>query len=237
MTNDARKRITALEQFTELGSGFNIAMKDLEIRGAGDLLGGEQSGFINEIGFDTYQKILNEAIEELKETEFADLYKDDGKPRTFVRDITIDTDFELLFPDDYVNNITERLNLYTKLNELRSEEDLDTFEAEIVDRFGEMPVQVVDLLDSVRLKWIATKMGIEKLIMKKGKLIGYFIQDQQSAFYQSEDFTKVLQFVQTHPKDCTMKQKETRKGLRLLVTFNNIKSVKQAVNILKPILH
>ena len=235
MTNDARKRITALEQFTELGSGFNIAMKDLEIRGAGDLLGGEQSGFINDIGFDTYQKILNEAIEELKETEFADLYKDDGKPKKYVKDITIDTDFELLFPDDYINNITERLNLYTKLNEIKTEEELAKFESEIIDRFGELPTQVSDLLDSVRLKWIATKMGIEKLIMKKGKMIGYFIQDQQSGFYQSDAFTKVLQFVQMNASKCKMKEKQTRNGLRLLITFEAIKSTKQALDALSDI--
>ncbi|WP_430467271.1 transcription-repair coupling factor [Winogradskyella ouciana] len=235
MTNDARKRITALEQFTELGSGFNIAMKDLEIRGAGDLLGGEQSGFINDIGFDTYQKILNEAIEELKESEFADLYKDDGKPKQYVKDITIDTDFELLFPDDYVNNITERLNLYTKLNDIKSEEDLDKFESDIIDRFGELPTQVEDLFDSVRLKWIATKMGIEKLVMKKGKMIGYFIQDQQSKFYQSDAFTKVLQFVQMNAGTCKMKEKQTRNGLRLLITFENIKSTKQALDALSKI--
>ncbi len=235
MTNDARKRITALEQFTELGSGFKIAMKDLEIRGAGDLLGGEQSGFINDIGFDTYQKILNEAIEELKESEFSDLYKDDGKPKKYVKDITIDTDFELLFPDDYINNITERLNLYTKLNAIKNEEELAVFETEIIDRFGELPTQVSDLLDSVRLKWIATKMGIEKLIMKQGKLIGYFIQDQQSAFYQSDDFSKVLRFVQMNVGKCKMKEKKTRNGLRLLITFENIKSTKQAVTALSNI--
>jgi len=235
MTNDARKRITALEQFTELGSGFNIAMKDLEIRGAGDLLGGEQSGFINDIGFDTYQKILNEAIEELKESEFADLYKDDGKPKKYVKDITIDTDFELLFPDDYINNITERLNLYTKLNSIKTEEELNTFETEIIDRFGELPTQVSDLLDNVRLKWIATKMGIEKLIMKKGKMIGYFVQDQQSGFYQSDAFSKVLQFVQLNANTCKMKEKKTRNGLRLLITFENIKSTKQALKALSNI--
>ena len=235
MTNDARKRITALEQFTELGSGFNIAMKDLEIRGAGDLLGGEQSGFINDIGFDTYQKILNEAIEELKETEFSDLYKDNGKPKQYVKDVTIDTDFELLFPDDYVNNITERLNLYTKLNSIKTEEELLKFETEIIDRFGELPTQVSDLFDSVRLKWIAVNMGIVKLIMKKSKLIGYFIQDQQSAFYQSEGFSKVLQFVQKSAGKCKMKEKQTRNGLRLLITVDDIKSTKQALHILSEI--
>nr|WP_321245356.1 transcription-repair coupling factor [uncultured Psychroserpens sp.] len=235
MTNDARKRITALEQFTELGSGFNIAMKDLEIRGAGDLLGGEQSGFINEIGFDTYQKILNEAIEELKDNEFKDLYQDNGKEKDYVKDITIDTDFELLFPDDYVNNITERLNLYTKLNTLKTEEELHKFESEIIDRFGELPIQVVDLLNSVRIKWIAAKIGLEKIIMKKGRFVGYFINDQKSAFYQSPNFTKVLKFVQTHPRECKMKEKQTRNGLRLLLTFEQIKSVKQALSKLEGI--
>jgi transcription-repair coupling factor (superfamily II helicase) len=235
MTNDARKRITALEQFTELGSGFNIAMKDLEIRGAGDLLGGEQSGFINDIGFDTYQKILNEAIEELKENEFKDLYQDDGREKDYVKDITIDTDFELLFPDDYVNNITERLNLYTKLNTLKTEEELQTFETEIIDRFGELPVQVVDLMNSVRVKWIATRIGLEKIIMKKGRFVGYFINDQQSAFYQSDNFTRVLQYVQKRPQDCKMKEKQTRNGLRLLLTFEHIKSVKQALSRLQEI--
>ena len=236
MTDDARKRITALEQFTELGSGFNIAMKDLEIRGAGDLLGGEQSGFINEIGFDTYQKILNEAIEELKETEFNDLYHEDEKDKVYVKDVTIDSDFELLFPDGYVNNIAERLSLYTKLNELKTETELQKFETELIDRFGELPKQVTYLLNSVQIKWFATKIGFEKIIMKQGKLIGYFINDQQSSFYQSSNFTKVLQFVQTHPNACKMKEKQTRNGLRLMLTFDNIKTVKQALQALQPIV-
>jgi len=236
MTTEARKRITALEQFTELGSGFNIAMKDLEIRGAGDLLGGEQSGFINDIGFDTYQKILNEAIEELKENEFKDLYQSDNKDKDYVKDISIDSDFELLFPDDYVNNIAERLNLYTELNAIKSEEELQKFESKIIDRFGGLPIQVVDLLNSVRIKWIASKVGFEKVVMKHGKFVGYFISDQQSAFYQSHAFTKVLQFVQTHPTVCKMKEKQTRNGLRLLITFENIKSVKQALTVLRPIV-
>ena len=233
MTNDARKRITALEQFTELGSGFNIAMKDLEIRGAGDLLGGEQSGFINDIGFDTYQKILNEAIEELKENEFKDLYQDDGKEKTYVKDITIDSDFELLFPDDYVNNITERLNLYTQLNTIKTEEELQKFETELKDRFGILPSPVIDLLNSVRIKWIATKIGLEKVVMKHGKLVGYFINDQQSAFYQSEGFTRVLKFVQNNPKTCKIKEKQTRNGLRLLLIIEPIKSVKDTLNKLE----
>ncbi|MDX1753149.1 MAG: transcription-repair coupling factor [Salinimicrobium sediminis] len=236
MTDDARKRITALEQFSELGSGFNIAMKDLEIRGAGDLLGGEQSGFINEIGFDTYQKILNEAIEELKENEFRDLYEGQEKEdKEYVKDTQIDTDFELLFPDDYINNISERLNLYTQLNNLKTEEELQKFEAELIDRFGELPAEAEDLLNSVRIKWIASKIGLEKIVMKQGKLIGYFIADQQSRFYQSKAFTRVLQYVQTHPHSCTMKEKKTRSGLRLLLTFEKVTSVDRALKVLQPL--
>lgn len=237
MTPDARKRISALEQYTELGSGFNIAMKDLEIRGAGDLLGGEQSGFMNDIGFDTYQKILNEAIEELKENEFKDLYDEqDDAERDYVKDFTIDTDFELLFPDDYINNIAERLNLYTELNQLKTEDELSAFEAKLIDRFGALPTQVEDLLNSVRIKWIAIKIGLEKIIMKQGRMIGYFISDQQSAFYQSSNFTRVLHFVQSYPQDCKMKEKQTRNGLRLLLTFEDITTVSKALHQIDRIL-
>ncbi len=235
MTNDACKRIQALEEFTALGSGFNIAMKDLEIRGAGDILGGEQSGFINEIGFDTYQKILSEAIEELKENEFKDLYEEvEGTKKTYVKETQIDTDFELLFPDDYINNITERLNLYTKLNELEEETELQKFEKELIDRFGELPTQAVDLLNSVRIKWLAKSFGLEKIVLKSGKLIGYFIANQQSDFYQSATFTKVLQFTQAYASICKMKEKQTRNGLRLLLVFEKITSIDKALEVLKP---
>ena len=234
MTDDARKRIQALEIHSDLGSGFKIAMKDLEIRGAGDILGGEQSGFINEIGFTTYQKILNEAIDELKENEFKELYDevDTGAEKVFVKDTQIDTDFELLFPDDYINNITERLTLYNKLGELKSEEEIITYEKELVDRFGELPTQAINLLDSVRIKWIAANIGLEKIVMKQNRLIGYFISDQNSSFYQSPQFTKVLQFVQTNKTLCKMKEKQTKNGLRLLLTFENIKSTKKALEVL-----
>lgn len=235
MTEDARKRIQALEQFSELGSGFNIAMKDLEIRGAGDLLGGEQSGFINEIGFDTYQKIMNEAIDELKENEFKDLYEDTESttPKEYVKDIQIDTDFELLFPDEYVNNITERLNLYNELSTIKTEEELVRFEQKLIDRFGALPKQAQALLTSMRIKWMATKMGIEKLVLKQGKMVGYFVSDQQSQYYQSGTFHKVLQFVQKHPNLTRMKEKQTKNGLRLLLTFENVKSVKKALELLE----
>jgi transcription-repair coupling factor (superfamily II helicase) len=236
MTEDARKRIQAIELFTDLGSGINIAMKDLEIRGAGDLLGGEQSGFINDIGFDTYQKILNETIEELKENEFKELYKEDAdKPKQYVKDIQIDTDFEILFPDDYINIISERLNLYNQLSNLKNENELLKFEGEIIDRFGEFPIQVEDLLNSVRLKWIAKHLGIERLILKRNKMICYFISNQKSPFYESAIFTKVLTFVQKNQQICTMKEKETKNGLKLLLTFENINTVQKALAALQKI--
>ncbi|MDP5096165.1 MAG: helicase-related protein, partial [Flavobacterium sp.] len=237
MTGEAQKRITALEQFSELGSGFNIAMKDLEIRGAGDLLGGEQSGFINEIGFDTYQKIMNEAIDELKENEFKDLYQEENDIETkeFVKDIQIDTDFELLFPDEYINNITERLNLYNELSQIKDEATLQQFEQKLIDRFGVLPKPAIALLNSVRIKWKATAMGIERLMMKQGKMIGYFIGDQQSDFYQSNRFMKVLQFAQRNGNVCKIKEKETKNGLRLLLTFDNVKSVNKALELLEGI--
>jgi transcription-repair coupling factor (superfamily II helicase) len=234
MTADARKRISAIEQFSELGSGFNIAMKDLEIRGAGDLLGGEQSGFINDIGFETYQKILSEAIDELKEKEFKDLYAGtEHEKKSFVRETTIDTDFELLFPDDYINNITERLSLYNTLSGLNTEEELHRFEEELIDRFGELPKPAQDLLNSVRIKWLANAIGLERVVMKKQKLVGYFISDQLSDYYQSDAFTKVLQFVQDHPDLVTMKEKNTRNGLRLVVGFDSIRSIDEALSTMR----
>ncbi|WP_442788031.1 transcription-repair coupling factor [Flavobacterium sp. SUN052] len=237
MSSDAQKRINALEQFSELGSGFNIAMKDLEIRGAGDLLGGEQSGFINEIGFDTYQKIMNEAIEELKENEFKELYpaENDIETKEYVKDLQIDTDFELLFPDEYINSITERLNLYNELSLIKNEEALQLFEQKLIDRFGALPKEALALLNSIRIKWKATTIGIEKLIMKQGKMIGYFVGDQQSDFYQSNRFIKMLQFVQQNSTLCKMKEKETKNGLRLLLTFENVKSVNKALELINRI--
>jgi transcription-repair coupling factor (superfamily II helicase) len=235
MTDDARKRIQALEQFSELGSGFNIAMKDLEIRGAGDLLGGEQSGFINEIGFETYQKIMNEAIEELKENEFKDLYSEENEDenKEYVKDLQIDTDFELLFPDEYINNISERLNLYNELGTIKNEEGLIAYENKLIDRFGALPKEAKALLNSIRIKWIATQMGIERIVMKQGKLIGYFVSDQQSAYYNSKQFRHMLQFVQQHGNICKMKEKETKNGLRLLLTFENVKSISRALEFME----
>ena len=237
MTDDARKRIQALEQYSELGGGLNIAMKDLEIRGAGDLLGGEQSGFINEIGFETYQKIMNEAIDELKENEFKELYSDENKDieKTYVKDLQLDTDFELLFPDEYINNITERLKLYNELSVIKDENVLLEFENKLIDRFGPLPKQAISLLNSIKIKWVATQLGIEKLVMKQGKMICYFVSDQQSSYYQSGRFSQVLQFVQTQSKLCTMKEKQTPNGLRLLLTFENVKSINKALELIQMI--
>lgn len=234
MTDEARKRIQALTQFSDLGSGFNIAMKDLEIRGAGDLLGGEQSGFINEIGFETYQKIMQEAIEELKENEFKDLYPEDSDIETkeYVKDLQIDTDFELLFPDDYINSVTERLSLYNDLAIIKTEDKLQEYQQQLEDRFGKLPKPALALLDSLRIKWIATHLGIEKVVLKQGKMVCYFIGDQQSDYYQSTRFHKVLQFVQQNSNLCKMKEKETKNGLRLLLTFENVKSIKKALELI-----
>ena len=232
LPEDSRKRMQAIAQFSDLGSGIHIAMKDLEIRGAGDLLGGEQSGFINDIGFDAYQKILQEAVTELKENEFADLYADEAQQAVYLTDTQLDSDFELLYPDNYINSITERLNLYNELSNLKNEEELSQYEYRLIDRFGALPPQARDLLNSVRIKWLATQMGIERLVMKQGKMLGYFIADQQSKFYQSGAFQRVLAFVQRNSDKCHLNEKETRNGLRLIITFDKITSIDKALRII-----
>jgi transcription-repair coupling factor (superfamily II helicase) len=189
MTDDARKRIQALEQNSGLGSGFNIAMKDLEIRGAGDLLGGEQSGFINNIGFETYQKILNEAIDELKHKEFSELYESERNKGPYVKEVAIDTDFDLRLPDTYVNIVSERLDLYTQLSQLKDQESWNQFKAALADRFGPLPQPAMDLMTSVQLKWLAASFGMDRLVMKNNKLLAYFINDQQSEFFQGDAFS------------------------------------------------
>jgi len=233
MTDEARKRINAIETFSELGSGLQIALKDLEIRGAGDLLGGDQSGFINDIGFETYQKILNEAIDELKDNEFKELYRDQNIQKTsFVKDFQLDADFELLIPDSYVNIVTERMNLYKELAELETEDALSQFENELIDRFGPLPESVADLISSIRLKWIAKKMGMEHLVLKNNRMIGYFIAGQHAAFYQTQRFMDLLKLVQQNASICKLKEKETKNGLRLLLSFDNVKNMKKAIELL-----
>ena len=233
MSSDAQKRIQAIEQYAELGSGIKIAMKDLEIRGAGDLLGGEQSGFINDIGFETYQKILKEAVQELKENEFKGIYGLDQEEEVqLTNEMQIDTDLTLLLPDDYVNSVSERLTLYNQLGELKKEEELQEFERNIIDRFGALPTAAEDLLNSMRLKWKASAMGLERLILKKGQLAGYFITDQNSPFYQSKQFTQLLQWVQESQGKVQLKEKETRQGLRLRLSIPNINSIEKALEAL-----
>ncbi|MDQ3190158.1 MAG: transcription-repair coupling factor [Bacteroidota bacterium] len=235
MTPEARKRLTAIEQFSDLGSGFNIAMRDLDIRGAGNLLGGEQSGFINEIGFEMYKKILDEAIQELKETEFKELFEQTrsdefGKStkKRFINDCQIDTDLEILIPDEYVTNITERLSLYKDLDNIEKEEDLKKFEGNLIDRFGPVPIATLELMNVLRLRWLAMDVGFEKLILKNNKLIGYFTTKQDSPYYQSPAFTKVLQFVQENPRTCRMKQSIDK----LSLAFENVCNVLEAIKTL-----
>jgi transcription-repair coupling factor (superfamily II helicase) len=196
LTSEARKRLRTLEEFSELGSGFNIAMRDLDIRGAGNMLGAEQSGFISDIGYETYQKILEEAIQELKEQEFRDLFKEElDKKRDFVRDVQIDTDAEMLIPDDYINNIQERLSQYTILDTIKNEERLLKFATDLEDRFGPIPGEVEELFDGLRLRWICKRLGFERIILKNNKLRCYFVEDPQSIYYDSNTFKELFQFI------------------------------------------
>jgi transcription-repair coupling factor (superfamily II helicase) len=229
LTDDARKRLQAIEQFSDLGSGLHIAMRDLDIRGAGNLLGGEQSGFINDIGFETYQKILNEAIEELKQEHFKDLYEDEiRRTENYVKETTLETDFEILIPDDYVSSIAERISLYKELDDINSEIGLETFSKNLHDRFGEIPKPTLALIETMRLRWLAREIGFEKLILKSGKMIGYFITKEDSPFYQSEKFSHVLEYIKLNPKEGKMYEKE--KSLRM--SFDNVTQLKHAVSIL-----
>ena len=235
LTDEARKRLQALEQFTDLGSGFKIAMKDLEIRGAGDLLGGEQSGFISEMGFDTYQKILAEAVKELKENEFKELYDnpDKNKGSDFVDEVQIDTDMAVHIPDNYVNNIEERLKLYQRLGAIATEEELQFFELELEDRFGPLPRQVKDLLYSVRIKWLAKHIGFTKLIIKMDKLIGHFAAENNSEYYQLPIFSAVLAYLQRNPRKVQVKQKADK----LNFVAQNISSLEDVHHMLSSIVN
>ncbi|HWJ92137.1 MAG TPA: TRCF domain-containing protein, partial [Flavisolibacter sp.] len=204
---DSRKRLQTLEQHSELGSGFQIAMRDLDIRGAGNLLGGEQSGFMAEIGFEMYQKILDEAIRELKRTQFKELFKEEiSRQDDFVQDCTIDTDLEILIPDDYVENITERLSLYSRLDNCDTEEELTAMEQEMTDRFGPIPPEVQELFITVRCRKLAVELGFEKMIMKDRTLKCYFINKPDSPYFESPKFNSILQYLQTGTNKARLKQ-------------------------------
>jgi transcription-repair coupling factor (superfamily II helicase) len=231
LTPEARKRIEAIEQFSDLGSGFNIAMRDLDIRGAGNMLGGEQSGFMADIGFETYQKILDEAITELKETEFKDLFKEEEANVThFVKDCQLDTDLEILIPSDYVNSVNERLTLYQALADVKTENQLVQYEKGLKDRFGEVPQETIHLINGVRLQWVAEKLGFEKIVLKNEKMLCYFISSKNSRFYKTSQFQYILQFVQMNPAKTQMKERKER----LYLVFEGVKSLEGALRTLDP---
>ena len=240
LTSDATKRLEAVEQFSDLGSGFQIAMKDLEIRGAGDLLGAEQSGFINEMGFETYQKIMQEALEELQnDGEFEDIFSNEEDRKKLFKsnkDINIDTDWDLMLPDDYVSNIEERLNLYQKLASVPSKEALKQFAYELSDRFGTLPKEAVNLLKSVELKWLAGEIGFEKIVMKNGVFLAYFPSNPQDKFYEGDKFKKVLSYLQKYPKDAQLKEKISKDGQQLMMRKEHIQCIDDVINIMEKIL-
>jgi len=231
LTGEARKRLSAIEEFSELGSGFNVAMRDLDIRGSGNLLGAEQSGFIAEIGFEMYHKILDEAIQELKEEEFKGLFEEE-KERDFISFTQVDTDLEVLIPDEYVTSIAERYNLYSTLSTLQNEADLLAFEQGLIDRFGPLPDSVKELANTLRLQWLGKGIGFEKISLKKNVLRGYFVSNQQSPYFESEAFGKVLAFVQTRPGACNLKEV---KGV-LRIAFEGVHDLKRAIYLLNEVL-
>jgi transcription-repair coupling factor (superfamily II helicase) len=224
LTDEARKRLKAIEEFSELGSGFNIAMRDLDIRGAGNILGAEQSGFISEIGFEMYQKILDEAVMELKETDFSGLY-DEPAQKSYVKECLIETDLEIMLPDRYVTNITERLSLYKELDSLESEEDLLKYQEKLIDRFGPVPQQTQELINTIRLRRMARKLGFEKITLKNNIMTATFITSKDSPFYQSAAFATVLQFIQVYQQ--IVRMKEVNEKLNL--SFREVSSVTDAI--------
>ena len=235
ITSDARKRLEAIEQFSDLGSGFQIAMKDLEIRGAGDLLGAEQSGFINEMGFETYQKLMQEALEELQDDEsFEELFNnEEDRKKLFksVKEVNIDTDFELMLPDHYVDSTSERLLLYQRLAEIENKQDLEKFQNELEDRFGKLPEEAVNLLKSVELKWLAAEIGFEKIVMKKGVFLGYFPDNPQDKFYQSEKFKHLLNYLTQNPSQAQLKEKNNQLFMRK-DSMENIEEVNEVLKLI-----
>lgn len=235
LSSEARKRLSALEEFSDLGDGFKVAMRDLDIRGAGNLLGAEQSGFISDLGFEMYHKILDEAVQELKDNEFKDLFVKDltkEAAKVVARDCTIETDMEILIPDKYVSNISERIGLYAKLDSIKNEEKLQEFITNVSDRFGPMPEAVKDLVETVRLRWQAEELGFEKVVMKNEVMKCYFMPSENEAYFQSPIFGKIIAFVQQRPRKSKMKEYRTR----LILTFNDINSVDEGKALFKEML-
>ena len=240
LSSEARKRLTAIVEFSDLGSGFQIAMRDLDIRGAGNLLGGEQSGFINDMGFDTYMKILNEAIEELKQENWYQEIIEPGESadadkskfsRQFVRETVVDTDLQLLIPDSYVSNLTERLLLYRELDNVTNEPELENFKLKIRDRFGPIPNEAIELINVVRMRWSAMKLGFEKMTLKNGKMLCYFISKQDSEYYNSPMFKAVMLYAQKSHKQTQLKESNNK----LWLTIEGVKSIDDAITHLSKI--
>jgi transcription-repair coupling factor (superfamily II helicase) len=233
LTADSRKRLAALEEFSELGDGFRVAMRDLDIRGAGNLLGAEQSGFINDLGFEAYHKILDDAIQELKETDFKELFASElaEKAKLIVRDCLIETDLEILIPENFVNNTSERLQLYSRLDNIKDEEHLEVFSRELRDRFGEIPGSVQELINSVRLRWLGERAGFEKLVLKAGNLKGYFVTNNE-AYFSSDVFGKILQFIKDHSHNCKLRDQAGKP----MVILHNIQSVDVAIDRLHQLI-
>jgi len=235
LTTDARKRLRTLEEFSDLGSGFHIAMKDLDIRGAGNLLGGEQSGFIADIGYETYQKILEEAIHELKETQFKELFKEEKETdKTWVFNVEIDADVEMLIPDEYVNIIQERLSIYSEMGKVNKEDELKALRNKLKDKFGPIPFQVEELFNGIRLRWICKKLGMERLSLKSRKLRCYFISNPQSSFFETDFFNNLIKYVSTVGAEHGLSLKQSQKHLILIKDgVNNLKASRKILeNIL-----
>jgi transcription-repair coupling factor (superfamily II helicase) len=227
LTDDARKRLKVLEEFSDLGSGFHIAMKDMDIRGAGNLLGAEQSGFISDIGYETYQKILEEAVLELKENEYKELFKEElDKKKEYVRDVEIDTDIEMLIPDEYVSNIQERLSLYTELDSINTEDDANAFRQNIKDRFGPIPEQVEELFHGLKLRWQCKKLGFERLSLKNDTMRCFFIGNAQSSFFETEQFKSLISTISNPEKNIGFSIKQTKNYLILIK--DKVKTLKEA---------
>jgi len=226
LTTEARKRLKAIEEFSDLGSGLNIAMRDLDIRGAGNLLGAEQSGFISEIGFEMYHRILDEAIAELKEVDFKDQLSDISTPsENFIKECSFESDLEILIPTEYVTNTAERLIIYKEINEIETEQSLLTYSTNLEDRFGPVPAQTLELFNVVRLRWLGKTLGMEKMVLKNKLLSCYFIQNQESPFYASEMFLNILTFIKSNPPNCRMKEANDK----LLLYFYEVGDVSEAL--------
>ena len=238
LTPEARRRLEALENFSELGSGFNLAMQDLDIRGAGNLLGAEQSGFMEDLGYETYQKILNQAVTELKNDEFQDIYAEqmaqgnDISGEEFVEDCAIESDLEMYFPDNYVPGSSERMLLYRELDNINDDNDLEAYRQRLIDRFGEIPHEGLELMQVVPLRRLGKRLGCEKISLKQGKMNMQFIANPESAYYQSRTFSAVINYVGNHPRRCDFKQVGTRR----LLTISEIPTVEAAVSVLREML-